>query len=158
MTGVLLCFYLNCLRIYYFESTRIIYHNTKIYTMEISDRLTQIMTSKQMTSSVFADFLGIQRSNMSHYLNGRNKPGVDIIQKILDNLPDINAEWLILGRGEMYNITHPDLFGEYNNVSQPIPQSQPPVLKKVVLNRKIERITVYFDDGTFQEFRSESKK
>ncbi len=130
--------------------------------MEIRDRLTQIMTSKQMSSSVFADFLDIQRPNMSHYLSGRNKPGVDILQKILEKLPEINADWLIMGRGEMLNVSEPDLFSGYSNspepVNRPVLQSQPPVLTKVVLNRKIERITVYFDDGTFQEFRSEGKK
>ncbi len=125
--------------------------------MEINDRLTQIMTSKQLSSSAFADFLEIQRSNMSHYLSGRNKPGVEILQKILTKMPDINADWLMMGRGEMSKIEHPDIFGEYSR-QQPAPQAQAPVLKKVVLNRKIERITVYFDDGTFQEFYSDSKK
>jgi len=125
--------------------------------MEIRDRLTQIMTSKQMTPSAFADFLDIQRSNMSHYLSGRNKPGVDILQKILTKLPDINAEWLMMGRGEMSKVQQADIFGEFSREPTTI-QSAPPVLKKVVQNRKIERITVYFDDGTFQEFYSNNKK
>ncbi len=120
--------------------------------MEIRDRLTQILTHKQMSSSAFADFLDIQRSNMSHYLSGRNKPGVDILQRILNKFPDINADWLIMGRGEMSSNGQTDIFQGY---SAPVP---PPVLKKVVQNRKVDKITVYFDDGTFQDFYAESKK
>ena len=125
--------------------------------MEIRDRLTQILTHKQMSSSAFADFLEIQRSNMSHYLSGRNKPGVEIIQKILDKFPDIKAEWLIMGRGEMTSQTPIDNFQGYSNPN-PYPTPQPPILKKVVQNRKVDKITVYFDDGTFQDFYSENKK
>lgn len=125
--------------------------------MEIRDRLTQILSLKQMSSSAFADFLEIQRSNMSHYLSGRNKPGVEILQKILDKFPDISAEWLIMGRGEMSNQPQADIFQGYSNPT-PSPALQPPVLKKVVQNRKVDKITVYFDDGTYQDFYSESKK
>lgn len=125
--------------------------------MEIRDRLTQILTHKQMSSSAFADFLEIQRSNMSHYLSGRNKPGVEILQRILDKFPDINAEWLIMGRGEMTNQPQADIFQDYKN-HNPYPSPQPPVLKKIVQNRKVDKITIYFDDGTYQDFYSESKK
>lgn len=125
--------------------------------MEIRDRLTQILSLKQMSSSAFADFLEIQRSNMSHYLSGRNKPGVEILQKILDKFPDISAEWLMMGRGEMTNQAQIDSFQGYSNPN-PYPSSQPPILKKIVQNRKVDKITIYFDDGTFQDFYSESKK
>ncbi len=127
--------------------------------MEIRDRLTQILTFKQMSSSAFADFLGIQRSNMSHYLAGRNKPGVEILQKILDKFPDISADWLIMGRGEMMIQEQPDLFQNYSSIQpSPVSAQQPPVLKRVVQSKKIDRITVYFDDGTYQEFYSGIKK
>lgn len=125
--------------------------------MEIRDRLTQILSLKQMSSSAFADFLEIQRSNMSHYLSGRNKPGVEILQKILDKFPDISAEWLMMGRGEMSNQPPIDMFQGYSNAHAPS-TLQPPILKKVIQNRKVDKITVYFDDGTFQDFYSESKK
>ncbi|MFN5845866.1 MAG: helix-turn-helix domain-containing protein, partial [Flavobacteriia bacterium] len=35
-----------------------------------------------MTPSGFADKLGIQRSNVSHVLSGRNKPSLDFLEKI----------------------------------------------------------------------------
>ena len=120
---------------------------------EIRDRLSEILAHNQMSSSAFADFLEIQRSNMSHYLSGRNKPGVDILQKILDKFPDINAEWLLLGRGEMSKTEPSNIFSSHN-----YPPVQAPVVNKIVQNRKIDKITVYFDDGTYQDFHAESKK
>lgn len=122
--------------------------------MDIRERLTQILSQKQLSSSAFADFLEIQRSNMSHYLSGRNKPGVDILQKILAKFPDINAEWLIMGRGAM--TTEPsqnNLFTE-SGTSHSNPMMPPAILKKIVQTRKVEKITVYFDDGTYQDFLS----
>jgi len=122
--------------------------------MEIRERLTQILSSKQMSSSAFADYLEIQRSNMSHYLSGRNKPGVEILQKILDKFPDISAEWLIMGRGDISAQPHQaDIFQGYSSPSVPAP-----VVQKVEQNRKVDKITIYFDDGTYQDFYSESKK
>ena len=128
--------------------------------MEIRDRLTQILSFKQLSSSAFADTLEIQRSNMSHYLSGRNKPGVEILQRILDKFPEINADWLIMGRGEMTTMVESDLFNDYKGLQThpSASSSSPPMLKKIVQNRKIDRITVYFDDGTYQEFYSDCKK
>lgn len=126
--------------------------------MDIRERLTQILTLKEMTPSNFADILEIQRSNMSHYLNGRNKPSIDILQKILTKFPDINANWLMTGRGEITIETQKnDLFSDFTNpvVSNNTP---PSVLKKVVHNRKVDKITVYFDDGTFQNFIADTGK
>jgi transcriptional regulator with XRE-family HTH domain len=125
--------------------------------MEIRDRLTQILTYKQLTASAFADLLEIQRSNMSHYLSGRNKPGVEILQKILDKFPDISSEWLIMGRGELSQQAPMNEFQGYTNTT-PYPTQQPPVLKKIVQNRKVDKITIYFDDGTFQDFFADGKK
>lgn len=123
--------------------------------MELRDRLTQILSHKQMSPSAFADLLEIQRSNMSHYLSGRNKPGVEILQKILAKFPDISTDWLMMGRGEMTNQPQTDMFHGYSN---PTPSPQPPVLKKIVQNRKVDKITIYFDDGTYQDFFSDTKR
>lgn len=68
----------------------------------IKDRLVRIMTSEGITSSAFADVIGVQRSSISHILSGRNKPSLDFLQKILTKFPKYNAEWLIIGTGDIY--------------------------------------------------------
>ncbi len=78
----------------------------------MKDRLLKFMNSEQLSSARFAEIIGVQPSSISHILSGRNKPGFDFIQKILGNYPSLNAEWLILGRGQMHKqaIVQGDLF------------------------------------------------
>lgn len=51
--------------------------------------------------SKFADELGVIRSSISHIISGRNKPGLDLIQKLLTTFPEVDADWLLLGKGKM---------------------------------------------------------
>lgn len=85
----------------------------KFTTMK--DRLQQFLTLEQLSPSRLSEIIGIQRSGLSHILSGRNKPGFDFIQKLLQKFPTINAEWLITGKGKMYKDQHSpseDLFLE----------------------------------------------
>lgn len=59
------------------------------------------MDSEGLTASAFADLVGIQRSNVSHILNGRSGPSLDLLQKILTAFPHYNTDWLLMGRGEI---------------------------------------------------------
>ncbi len=68
----------------------------------IKERIKRIIITKGLTSSKFADIIGVQRSGISHILSGRNKPGLDLLNKILVNFPDISGDWLITGEGELY--------------------------------------------------------
>ncbi|MBR2196477.1 MAG: helix-turn-helix transcriptional regulator [Salinivirgaceae bacterium] len=70
--------------------------------MGISERIAKIITSEGLTASAFADKLGIQRSNISHIMNGRSGPSLDLLQKILNAFPHYNTDWLVMGRGEIY--------------------------------------------------------
>ncbi len=65
-------------------------------------RLQQFLELEDLTPSKLADILQIQRSGISHLLSGRNKPSFDFIQGVLTNFPQINPEWLILGKGKPY--------------------------------------------------------
>lgn len=65
-------------------------------------RIELVMKSQNLTSSQFADKLGVQRSGMSHILSGRNKPSLDFVLKVLAGFPDLNPQWLLQGKGKMY--------------------------------------------------------
>jgi len=67
----------------------------------MKDRLLKFLNKEQLSSARFAEIIGVQPSSISHILSGRNKPGFDFIQKILSSYPSINAEWLIMGKGNM---------------------------------------------------------
>ena len=60
------------------------------------------MRAKNITARQFAEEIGIQPSGMSHILGGRNNPSLDFAVKVLKRYPEIDANWLLLGKGAMY--------------------------------------------------------
>lgn len=65
------------------------------------ERINQIMRDKNITPRQFASELGIPPSSLSHIMNGRNKPSLDFIMKIMQRWPDININWLMFGTDDM---------------------------------------------------------
>ncbi|HKM93938.1 MAG TPA: helix-turn-helix transcriptional regulator [Prolixibacteraceae bacterium] len=66
------------------------------------ERILKIIESEGITAAEFADSIGVQRSNVSHVLNGRSNPGFLFIQKILETYTRVNSRWLITGSGSIY--------------------------------------------------------
>ena len=73
----------------------------------MKEKLQQLMKSEGLTSSRMAEILGIQPSGISHSLAGRNKPGFDLLQKILRRFPRVNPDWLLLDSEQMYRTGNP---------------------------------------------------
>ena len=67
----------------------------------MKDRIKQYMDYKSISAGELSSRLDVQRSNISHILNGRNKPGASFIEKLLISFPDLNARWLFTGKGDM---------------------------------------------------------
>ncbi len=68
----------------------------------MKDRIKQIIENEHMTPARFADSLHIGRAVISHILNGRNNPSLDVVTRILTEMPQINSDWLLSGNGTMY--------------------------------------------------------
>lgn len=68
----------------------------------MKERLKEILEYYNLNSSRLAERLGVQRSGISHIMAGRNKPGYDFIKGILNLFPEIDANWLITGKGSMF--------------------------------------------------------
>ena len=66
------------------------------------DRIDLILKAKNITARQFADEIGVQPSGMSHILSGRNNPSLDFVMKVMRRYPDININWLMFGKGEMF--------------------------------------------------------
>lgn len=67
--------------------------------MEMKDRIARIIRAKNLTAAEFALRLGIQPSNISHLLSGRNNPSLDFVKKLKETFPEYNLDWIIFGRG-----------------------------------------------------------
>ncbi len=81
----------------------------------MKDRITQFMANEGITPAEFADKIGVQRSSVSHVLNGRNYPSASFIQKMLGSYKNLNSRWLLLGEGSMFEnkvsqVKEPSLF------------------------------------------------
>ena len=64
----------------------------------IKDRLAHILRAKNLTASQFAELMEIQPSNVSHLLNGRNKPSLDFLIKLKEVFPEYSFDWIIMGK------------------------------------------------------------
>ena len=67
----------------------------------MKDRILNFLESEHISPAEFADKIGVQRSSMSHILNGRNQPSAAFIQKMLHAFPLVNSRWLLIGEGKM---------------------------------------------------------
>ena len=105
----------------------------------ISERFRIILKKKGITASEFSKIIDVQRSSISHILNGRNKPSLEIVTKICKEFPEIDVEWLIFGKNKQNpSPTH----NENNNNS------------KNNIDSEVEKIILLLKDGTFKEFKN----
>lgn len=68
----------------------------------MEERLKLFLAMEGLSPAQLADRLGVQRSGISHLLQGRNKPSFEFINKMLAEFPKINPDWLIMGTGKAY--------------------------------------------------------
>jgi len=70
--------------------------------MPMREKLLDLMKTEGLKSSQLAEILGVNPAGISHILAGRNKPGFDLLQKMLRRFPRISPDWLLLDSGPMY--------------------------------------------------------
>ena len=66
------------------------------------ERIRTLLETRQLTPTQFADIIGIARPIVSHILSGRNKPSLEVVQRILAAMPDLSMPWLLNGSGSMW--------------------------------------------------------
>lgn len=65
------------------------------------DRIQELLQVRELSASQFADAIGVSRPVVSHILSGRNKPSLEVVQKIIAAFPDLSISWLLNGAGPM---------------------------------------------------------
>lgn len=71
----------------------------------ISDRIKYVLSEKQISVAELAGS-ETQRIKFSRQLNGHNGLTLPVVVKVLDRFPDVSAEWLIRGEGQMDKSNH----------------------------------------------------
>ena len=115
--------------------------------LDFTNRLKKILNYHQLTASLFADKIGVQRSSISHILSGRNKPSLDFILKVTYTFTDVDIYWLLNGKGEF-----PKEQGPTNKVFSPN-ESSIIETSNSKSSKKMNRIVVFYEDGTFEEYK-----
>lgn len=75
----------------------------------MKDRIVLLIKAKNLTAAQFADEIGVQKSGISHIISGRNNASLDFIQKILLRYPEVRIDWLMFGKGPIFNSPENDL-------------------------------------------------
>jgi transcriptional regulator with XRE-family HTH domain len=117
----------------------------------IIERIEIIIRSKNLSPSKLADEIGVQRSGISHIMSGRNKPSLDFILKVLDAYPEINADWLLKGEGEMAE--SPGLI-DFEANDEPETERKGPSKISMLKNnsgKKAVKVIIFYDDQSFDE-------
>lgn len=153
--------------------------------MEMKDKLLELLKRESLKSGQFAEMLGVNPAGISHILSGRNKPGFDLLQKILRQFPNLNPDWLILDSEQMYreksqsaqttspNLTAP-LFKNSEKQDKSLetnqdrqietkipnhltpPQKDPiPSIPREQVQKKVIRVVFCYNDGTFETFQQQ---
>lgn len=131
----------------------------------MKERIKQYMDYKSISAGELSSTLEVQRSNISHILNGRNKPGASFIERLLKNFPDLNARWLLTGDGEMVihngvpNVEQAVIQHNENAVNkEPIQELTKSLSQNSITvdnDKKIDRLVLLYTDGTFTDFKKE---
>jgi transcriptional regulator with XRE-family HTH domain len=125
-----------------------------INTTGFNSRLELILKHYGLSASVFAEKISVQRSSISHILSGRNKPSLDFIDKVLQVFPEIDLVWLLSGKGNLHNTTPLDQPG----AAKPPVETQPSTSSVINDSEGIDRIVIFYQDGSFKNYKMNTKK
>ena len=116
---------------------------------EFVKRLERILKYYGLSASAFADRIGVQRSSISHLLTGRNKPSLEFVLKVVKTFPDVNLYWLLNGKGSFPAKSSP-ASSQKSQVSEEV--------SSVAKKRNIQKIIIFYDDGSFESFDGKQTK
>lgn len=128
----------------------------------IVSRIQTIVDHLEISVSAFADEIGVQRSSMSHLLNGRNKPSLDFVMKLVDTYPEVDLYWLLKGEGSFPKertkpeTTYAPFDGQSKEDDNTPPLEPLPVQTSQSSSnaKEPQKIVMFYIDGTFEVFQA----
>ncbi len=145
-----------------------------INSSDFVKRLEKILEYYNLTATAFAEELDFNRSTISHLLSGRNKPSLEFMMKLLQKFPEVEMNWLLLGKGTFPSTSENrvdtlatkqktfstegksmDLFSEVIPVGKQENNAEGRKTPQTSKNsRDIERIVIFYNDGSFNIYQN----
>jgi len=69
----------------------------------IGTRIQELISALGLNAVQFAESIGEDPSKISSYKNGKYKPGAVTLTNMLVKYKNLNINWVLLGKGEMWN-------------------------------------------------------
>ncbi|MBA4853361.1 helix-turn-helix transcriptional regulator [Emticicia sp. BO119] len=140
--------------------------------MKLNDKIRRFINDKDLTSTKFADEIGVPRPSISHILSDRNKPSLEIVQKIYKRYPELGFDWFLEDEeNDTQLVTQSTNSQVVTQQKRPIFPSRESSERKVTENTtaqqnlsstilpnfghgNVARIIVVYNDGNTQVFES----
>lgn len=128
-----------------------------VNTSDFSKRLQKIIDFYDLNATSFSEKITFNRSTISHLLSGRNKPSLEFVIKVLEAFPEVDLYWLLNGKGSFP--TDSIKQSPKNNSSGPQSETPEPIQAiqdsdKPITTKVIERIVIFYKDGTFSQYNT----
>ncbi len=135
-----------------------------VNSSEFAKRLQKILDYYGLSATAFSDLIDFNRSTISHLLSGRNKPSLEFVLKVLEQFPEVELYWLLNGKGNFPTLSDPkqdsskdaETFPSKNYINGPDEkkkESNPVSIVPTSEENEIDRIVIFYKDGTFKSYR-----
>ena len=139
--------------------------------MTLRDKIESLILGLGLTSTRFADYIGVNRPIISHILSGRNKPSLEIIQKIVSKFPELGFNWIsedesldmeivaqIVKNQDFNDLFSNSYSSRESNENKNLDHNAEIFNSQAFGNtqKSIQKIVVFYSDNTFSQFEPAS--
>lgn len=121
------------------------------------ERIRALLQARQLSPTQFADVIGVARPIVSHILSGRNKPSLEVVQKIIGAFPELSLAWLLSGTGPMLPVSEPEVSVRPATPAKAPERSAEAVEMPVKRPKATLASPVVQDDAAFPPFTAKSQ-
>ena len=132
-----------------------------VNSADFTKRLEKILSYYGLTATAFSEEIDFNRSTISHLLSGRNKPSLEFVMKVVKHFPEVELYWFLNGKGSFPSteeISSTAISEVKRKTTTPtheaVESKKPSSVLKNIANNDIERIIIFYKDGSFKEYRS----
>ena len=138
-----------------------------VNSTDFGKRLQKVLDYYSISATELSNQISFNRSTISHLLSGRNKPSLDFVMKVLQKFPEVELYWFLNGKGsfpsnKMNPTSPPSSIQNEVKISNPLkteskivtPSFNPNDISKSFNEDEIERIIIFFKDGSFKSFKN----